>query len=91
MASPRRVAANQRNAQRSTGPRSRRGKARTSRNAYRHGLAAFAVLWTGPLAPDLERLADAIAGPAPDPCRRHFANLAAEADLELRRVGTASR
>jgi hypothetical protein len=88
MASPRRVAANQRNAQRSTGPRSRRGKARTSRNAYRHGLAAFAT-WTSPLAPDLKPLTDAIAGPTPDSCRWHFTNMAAEAEFELRRVRAA--
>jgi hypothetical protein len=89
MASSRRLAAsNQRNAQRSTGPRSRQGKARASRNAWRHGLAACAT-WTGPLAPDLERLTDAIAGPNPDSCRRHFANIAAEAEFELRRVRAA--
>jgi hypothetical protein len=88
MASSRRVAANRRNAQRSTGPRSRDGKARASRNAHRHGLAAFGV-WTRPLAPDLERLTDAIAGPTPDSCRSHFANTAAEAEFELRRVRMA--
>jgi len=87
-ASPRSLAANRRNARRSTGPRSRDGKARASRNARRHGLAAFAA-WTGPLAPDLERLTDAIAGPTPDPCRGHFANIAAEAEFELRRVRAA--
>jgi hypothetical protein len=35
---------------------------------------------------DIERLTSAIAGPNPDPCRLHFAKLAAEAELELRRV-----
>ena len=33
--------ANRANAARSTGPRTRRGKARASRNALRHGLAAL--------------------------------------------------
>jgi hypothetical protein len=88
MASPRRVVANRRNAQRSTGPRSRDGKARARRNAWRHGLAAFAV-WTGPLEPDLERLTDEIVGPAPDSCRLHFANIAAATEFELRRVRAA--
>jgi hypothetical protein len=40
MASERQIAANRRNAQKSTGPRSVAGKERASRNAYRHGFAA---------------------------------------------------
>ena len=40
MASERQIAANRRNAQKSTGPRSVEGKKRASRNAYRHGFAA---------------------------------------------------
>ncbi len=88
MITSRRVAANRRNALRSTGPRSRDGKARAGRNARRHGLAAFFV-WTGRLAPDLERLTDEIAGPNPDSCRCHFAHVAAEAEFELRRVRAA--
>jgi hypothetical protein len=40
MASERQRAANQANAGKSTGPKSRAGKARASQNAYRHGLAA---------------------------------------------------
>jgi hypothetical protein len=39
MASERQIAANRRNAQRSTGPRSASGAKRSSQNAYRHGLA----------------------------------------------------
>ena len=39
MASARQIAANRRNATRSTGPRSRGGKQRAGRNAYRHGLS----------------------------------------------------
>ncbi len=44
MTSTNRLAANRRNAQRSTGPRSERGKARSSRNALRHGLCARRVV-----------------------------------------------
>lgn len=39
MASPRQIEANRRNAQRSTGPKTVGGKAKSSRNALRHGLA----------------------------------------------------
>jgi hypothetical protein len=40
MGSPRKQEANRRNAQKSTGPRSPTGRARASRNALKHGLAA---------------------------------------------------
>jgi hypothetical protein len=39
MTSPAKAEANRRNAQRSTGPRSAAGKARTARNSYQHGLS----------------------------------------------------
>jgi hypothetical protein len=39
MASERQIAANRRNAKKSTGPRSAGGKARSRRNALRHGLS----------------------------------------------------
>ena len=38
MPSPRKRAANQQNAQRSTGPRTRMGKAQSRLNALKHGL-----------------------------------------------------
>jgi hypothetical protein len=85
MASQRKVAANRRNAQRSTGPRTANGKARARLNALRHGLAVQ-LSARGAGAREVERLASAIAGPNPDPCRLHFANIAAEAEFELRRV-----
>jgi hypothetical protein len=40
MTTERRIVANRANAKRSSGPKSRAGKARASRNAHRHGLAA---------------------------------------------------
>lgn len=40
MSSEAKIAANRRNAQKSTGPRSAAGKARTRHNAFKHGLAA---------------------------------------------------
>ena len=44
MTSDRQVAANRRNAARSTGPRTASGKLRSRRNAYRHGLTAETVI-----------------------------------------------
>jgi hypothetical protein len=55
-----RLAANRANAAHSTGPRTRRGKARVSRNALRHGLAALRLADDGGEA---ARIADLIPGP----------------------------
>src|SRR5262245_13693746 len=62
MASERQIAANRRNAARSTGPRTASGKVRSSKNALRHGFAAFGG--QSPMAEgnlDLEALADRLA------------------------------
>lgn len=60
MASEKQMAANRANAQKSTGPRTAVGRAKSSRNAYRHGLSVA-------MAPDLaevELLARVIANGA---------------------------
>ncbi len=44
MATPRQIAANRRNALRSTGPRTVRGKSQARRNALRHGLTAQTII-----------------------------------------------
>ena len=61
------------------------GKGRSKHNALRHGLAVTLPA-TGAIDRDVERLASKIAGANPDPCRWHFAMIAAEAELELRQV-----
>ena len=43
MATDKQILANQRNAKKSTGPRTRAGKGRVKKNAYQHGLAAVAA------------------------------------------------
>ena len=88
MPSPKKRAANKRNATCSTGPRTATGKARSKRNSLRHGLAAK-LDTNGRTAPEVKSLALAIAGANPDPCRLHFAIVAAEAEFELRRVRAA--
>ena len=85
MASPRKIAANRRNAQYSTGPLTPNGKGRSKHNAWRHGLAVTLTA-TRAIDRDVERLASIIAGANPDPCRWHFAMIAAKAELELRQV-----
>src|ERR1700751_4428541 len=52
MASERQIAANRRNALKSTGPRSHGGKRRVARNAYKHGLAATVASETSMQAVD---------------------------------------
>ncbi len=83
--SSRKIAANRRNAQLSTGPRTAKGKARSKLNSLLHGLAATPA-WTVAGDADVERLAVEIAGPKPNSCRWHFALIAAQAELTLRKV-----
>jgi hypothetical protein len=89
MTSPQKSTERAQATRRSTGPRTTRGKARSKLNGWRHGLAAARLATTGTVDRDVERLASAIAGPNPDACRWHFAIMAAEVELELRRVRTA--
>ena len=83
MASDRRLQANRLNAQKSTGPRSRAGKQRAARNAYRHGLAAASRVTTT----DLDLLAQMIAGESDNPLVREHARDAAQAVSDLKAIG----
>jgi len=84
MASDRKIAANRKNALRSTGPRSAAGKTRVSRNAVRHGLSApIADL---PVSAEMDRLARKLAGEFATPQRLEQARIAAEAEFEILRV-----
>lgn len=87
MTSTRKVAANRRNARRSTGPRTRTGKSQSKQNARRHGLASIPVL--GPeQSIEIKQFAIAISGQNADPTRLYFATLAAEAEIRLLQVQT---
>ena len=85
MTSEAKIAADRRNAQRSTGPRTAPAKARVRRNALRHGLAALIVGEFG-ASSEIDRVADAICRPNGDSSDREQALIVAEAQVTLRRV-----
>lgn len=80
--------ANCRNARRSTGPRTEAGKARSRRNAMRHGLACVSA--DPNVGREILQLTRAIAAGSGDSCRLHWARMAAEAEYELRRSSAAA-
>src|SRR5436190_17170449 len=89
MTSVRKAQSNRTNARTSTGPKTSAGRARSARNALRHGL-------TVPIAdlelfsPEVERLAEAIGGTQPGDAQleRHV-RLVAEAQIDMLRVRQA--
>lgn len=84
MASERQIAANRRNAQKSTGPRSAAGKKRASRNAYRHGLS---IPGSGAgFIRAVEELACSLVREGADASALELAREAARGMLELDRV-----
>ena len=85
MASVCQIAANRKNARRSTGPRTAASKARVSRNALWHGLG-IPVTRDPEVSAEIDRLAAALAGPAPTPAAIEQARIAVEAQFELLRV-----
>jgi hypothetical protein len=86
MTTEKKIAANRRNAKRSTGPRTKSGQAKASRNALRHGLA-ISIASDPALSGEAERLARMIAGD--DTERLPSARIAAEATIELSRIRLA--
>ena len=88
MASEGQIAANRRNARKSTGPRSGTGKKRASRNAYRHGLT-LNITSTAAFAKQLDKLVREIAGDSRDAIVLERARTIAQAELDLARVRRA--
>jgi hypothetical protein len=84
MASERQIAANRRNARKSSGPRSEPGKKRASQNAFRHGLTVRPS--SVEFKRQVEVLARQLAGDTEDKTTLEFARVAAGAELELTRV-----
>jgi hypothetical protein len=89
MVSKRKLAANRRNAARSTGPNTAKGKACASRNAYKHGLA-LSVRNDPAISREVERLAQSIVGKRSDPYELAQARIVAEAEFDLLRVRSTS-
>jgi hypothetical protein len=85
MASERQIAANRRNARKSTGPRSGAGKNRSSRNAHRHGLTSR-VTSAAEFAKQVDKLAREITGDTNDAIILERAHAIAQAELDLARV-----
>src|SRR5262245_19179619 len=88
MASERQIAANRRNARKSTGPHSGAGKKRASRNAYRHGLT-LSITSTAAYAKQLAKLVREIAGDSKDAIALEHARAIAQAELARARVRRA--
>jgi hypothetical protein len=88
MTSAKRIEANRENSKRSTGPRTSRGKARASHNAFRHGLASVALPILK-VSPQIELLAKAICGKGATQEQYELALNVAESELMVLKVRAA--
>ena len=88
MATERQIAANRQNARKSTGPRSRAGKRRASRNSYRHGFST-GVATAAEFTKHVEALAQKIAGCGADAVTLEIARSIARAELDLIQIRRA--
>jgi hypothetical protein len=82
------IASNRKNGRRSRGPRTAAGKASSSRNARRHGLAV-SVMDEPAMCSEVEALARAIAGKGADSFQLSQARIIAAAQHDLLRVQSA--
>ena len=89
MRSERKLAANRLNAEKSTGPKTARGRSCASRNAVRHGLTSLTLRKRAPASAAIERLAKALYGKAVNPLLYEQALIIAECEIILRDVHAA--
>ncbi len=88
MIGARRLGTNRLNAQASTGPKTAQGKARTARNARRHGLS-LSVISDPILSEEVRSLAQEIAGGKSDKEIYELARRISEAQVDLIRIRRA--
>lgn len=88
MTSDRKIRANRANARLSRGTKTSHGRARSARNAYRHGLS-LPVHFDPALSEEVKVLANQIAGPSASAELQERARRIAEAEIDLRRVRRA--
>jgi hypothetical protein len=88
MTTSRQLEANRANARLSTGPKTQRGKQRSSRSAVRHGLS-IPVVSVSLLSKEAEQLAQEIAGESASGVLLDHARRVAEAQLDLQRIRRA--
>ena len=88
MTSDRKTNANRANARASTGPNTFHGRARSARNAFRHGLS-LPIQFDQALGEEAQALARQIAGPNASAQIQMLASQIAEAEGDLRRVRLA--
>ena len=86
MISAKKAAANRINGRKGRGPRTSAGKARASRNARRHGLAAFSVSKDPAMAEEVRPMVEALCDGDDDPLLRPLAVMVAENQLWLNYV-----
>jgi hypothetical protein len=84
----RKIKANRANARASTGPNTFHGRARSARNAFRHGLS-LPIQYDQALGEEAQALARQIAGPNASAQIQMLAFRVAEAEVDLRRVRLA--
>jgi hypothetical protein len=85
VSSTHKIKANRANARASTGPKTAQGRARTARNALRHGLSV-SVSSDPVFSEEVDALAREIAGPDAKAEVLELARRVAEAEIDLRRV-----
>jgi hypothetical protein len=85
LTSDRKIKANRANAKVSTGPKTHHGRARSAKNAFRHGLS-FPIESDQALCEEVQALARQIAGPHASAHIQLLARRVAEAQVDLRRV-----